>query len=298
MSALIYKQCTLCPRECKADRTKTVGFCGMGDKITAAKAMVHMSEEPCISGDKGSGAVFFSGCVLKCAFCQNFIISHDRFGKELTEDRLSEIMIELQSRGVHNINLVSGTQFYPSVINALSLIKDMLNIPVIWNTGGYEKIDAVRKLGEYCKVFLQDNKFFGEEIAQKYASCKDYYYHTLKATDAMLNTAGEVVLDDSGMIKKGVIIRHLVLPSNRKDSIELLKNIKASFGCDGFLLSLMSQYTPPNKATKYKELGRRITDFEYRSVCETALDLGFKGYFQSRESAESFYTPIFDLSGI
>lgn len=298
MSAASYKQCTLCPRECKADRTKTVGFCGMGDRIFAAKAMVHNSEEPCISGSMGSGAVFFSGCVLRCAFCQNSKISHDRYGIDISERRLSEIIIELQSLGVHNINMVSGTQFYPSIIRALDIARDKLTIPVIWNTGGYEKIEAVRELSRYCSVFLQDIKFASEDVSMKYASCKDYNYHAMKATEEMLRSTGDVTLDENGIIKKGVIIRHLVIPSNRKDSIELLKGIKANFGSKGFLISLMSQYTPPQFKTSYKELERRITDFEYKSVCDVALELGFDGYFQSRESAQSVYTPLFDLSGL
>ena len=238
MSASKYKQCTLCPRECKADRTKTVGFCGMGGRITAAKAMIHNSEEPCISGSRGSGAIFFSGCVLKCLFCQNSKISHEKFGIEITEQHLSKIMLELQSLDVHNINLVSGTQFYPSIIRALDIARDKLSIPVVWNTGGYEKVEAIRELSLYCSVFLQDLKFVSTVVSDKYASCKDYYYHAMKATEQMLNSIGNVELDDNGIVKKGVIIRHLVIPSNRMDSIELLKSIKANFGCEGFLLSL------------------------------------------------------------
>ncbi len=297
MSASVYKQCTLCPRECKADRTRSVGFCGMGDIIIAAKAMVHTSEEPCISGDRGSGAVFFSGCVLRCEFCQNSAISHDRFGIPVNEERLSEIYLDLQKRGVHNINLVSGTHFYPSILRSLELIHERLTIPVIWNTGGYEKEEAVGWIAEYCSVFLQDIKYYSDEAAFKYSHCKDYYVQAMKATHRMLNMTGDTILED-GLIKRGVIIRHLVLPGNRNDSIALLQQIKASFGTEGFLLSLMSQYTPPKTVSEYKELNRRITDFEYKSVCDAALDMGFKGYFQSRESATSVYTPKFDLSGL
>ena len=298
MSALDYKQCTLCPRQCKADRTKSVGFCGMGDKIYAAKAMVHTSEEPCISGTRGSGAVFFSGCVLKCVFCQNSIISHDKFGMEITRERLSEIYVELQDKGVHNINLVSGTHFYPSIIKSLEAVDDKLNIPVVWNTGGYERIEAVDELSRYCRVFLQDMKFYSSDISEKYSNCKEYYSMAMKATERMLYHVGGPTYDDEGIMQSGLIIRHLVLPSCRKDSIELLKNIKSSIGVDNVVLSLMSQYTPPAYKTQFRELGRRLTDFEYRSVCEMAIELGFKGYFQDRGSADATYTPDFDLRGL
>ncbi|MEE1357555.1 MAG: radical SAM protein [Clostridia bacterium] len=298
MSALDYKCCTLCPRECKADRTQAVGFCGMGDKVYAAKAMVHTGEEPCISGTAGSGAIFFSGCVLRCRFCQNHVISHDRVGKEISEERLCDIILELQSQNVHNINMVSATQFYPSVLSSLDRLKDKLKIPIVWNTGGYEKTDAVVHLSEHCDVFLQDIKFYSNESSLKYASCKDYFEHAMKATEKMVEIKGKCETDSDGIIKKGVIVRHLVLPSNRTDSINLLKELKKRVGSENIILSLMSQYTPPSFDTGCKELGRRITSFEYQSVCECALELGFEGYFQQRESAQSMYTPIFDLSGI
>ncbi len=298
MSASFYKLCTLCPRECKADRTQTVGFCGMTDKIYAARAMVHTSEEPCISGTRGSGAIFFSGCVLRCAFCQNSEISHGHFGKEISERRLSEIILSLAEQNVHNINLVSATQFYPSVLSALDSVRHSLDIPIVWNTGGYEKTAAVKRISEHCDIFLQDIKFYSNTVSSKYALCKDYFSYAMSATEKMLELTGDACFDQDSIMKKGVIIRHLVLPSNRKDSIELLKAIKRYLGTDGVILSLMSQYTPPLHETPYRELGRRITDFEYRSVCETALELGFKGYFQERESAQRIYTPLFDLSGL
>lgn len=298
MSASEYKQCTLCPRKCKADRTQTVGFCGMGDKIIAAKAMIHTAEEPCISGTRGSGAIFFSGCVLRCAFCQNHDISHGRFGMEITPQRLGQIILSLQSSGVHNINLVSGTQFYPSILHSIDAISDSISVPVIWNTGGYETPEAIERLSRYCSVFLQDVKFFSQEVSRKYSSSGDYFYHAVKATELMLEKAGDVRFDSDGMIQSGVIVRHLVLPSNRKDSIELLRRLKDAFGTKGYMLSLMSQYTPPAIDCGYPELGRRITSFEYQSVCDVALELGFDGYFQDKISAQSVYTPTFDLQGL
>ncbi len=298
MSAYSYKPCTLCPRKCKADRTISVGFCGMTDKITAAKAMVHTSEEPCISGTRGSGAIFFSGCVLGCVFCQNAIISHEKYGSEISEQRLSETIISLFEKKVHNINLVSGTQFYPSILSSVRRVKDAIDIPFIWNTGGYETISAVEEISSCCDVFLQDIKFCSNDISYKYASCKDYFLHAMNATEKMLELAGSPVFDSEGLLKKGVVIRHLVLPSHRHDSMEILRHIKERIGTEDVILSLMSQYTPPKFPTAFKELGRNITDFEYRSVCDLALELGFYGYFQQRSSADSSYTPEFDLSGL
>ena len=293
-----YKRCDLCPRECKADRTNSVGFCGMSDKIVAAKAMVHYGEEPCISGTGGSGAVFFTGCILGCKFCQNHKISQGKFGKEISIDRLSEIYISLQEKNVHNINLVSATQFTPSVLMSLERAKDKLNIPVVWNTGGYEKTSVIDEISKYCDIFLQDIKFFDPQISNNYAKCKDYFKYAIKATEEMVNIVGEPIFDEEGIMKKGVIVRHLVLPSNRKDSISVLSALKSSVGTDKVVLSLMSQYTPPSFKLDYKELNRRLTTFEYKSVCEHAFELGFLGYFQDMESAQSTYTPIFDLSGL
>ncbi len=298
MSANDYRSCSLCPRECKADRTKAVGFCGMNDKIYAAKAMVHMGEEPCISGTKGSGAIFFSGCTLGCIFCQNRDISYGKFGKEISVERLSQIMLELQAKGVHNINLVSGTHFLPSVEGAVNSIKGILNIPIVWNTGGYEKTDTVSRLSFFCDVFLQDLKFYDTEVSSKYAKASDYFSVALKATEKMVKEKGRVSFDEGNIIKSGVIVRHLVLPSKRHDSIKLLGELYNALGTNEIILSLMSQYTPPSYKTKYPELDRKITDFEYKSVCEYARELGFKGYFQERSSAVSSYTPCFDLEGL
>lgn len=298
MSASVYKQCTLCPRECKADRTSSVGFCGMSDKIYAARAMIHTAEEPCISGSRGSGAIFFSGCVLRCAFCQNHVISHGKFGREISIERLSEIILSLQERNVHNINFVSPTQFYPSVLSSLDIVREKLVIPVVWNTGGYEKTEAVDMVGEYADIFLHDIKFFSSDISSRYAGASDYFAYSMRAAEKMLKQKGAPVYDSDGMLLRGVMIRHLVLPSNRKDSMNILRAVKENLGCENVILSLMSQYTPPNFQTPHKELGRRLTSFEYDSVCDYAIELGFKGYFQERESAVSTYTPLFDLSGL
>lgn len=293
-----FRCCTLCPRECKADRTVSVGFCGMNDRMCAAKAMVHYGEEPCISGKEGSGAVFFSGCVLHCEFCQNSKISHEKYGSGISVDQLCKVMLRLQSMGVNNINIVSGTQFYPLILSAVDILGSKLKVPLVWNTGGYEKEIAVERLSRYFKVFLQDMKFYSSEVSKKYARCSDYFHVSLNATKKMIECVGAPVFDSRGVLQSGVVLRHLVLPSNRKDSIELLKALAEHIGTDNVVLSLMSQYTPPNHPSKYRELNRRVTTFEYDSVCDTALSLGFNGYFQGRESAESIYTPCFDLEGL
>ena len=298
MSASIYKQCTLCPRECKADRTISVGFCGMSDKMYAAKAMIHMYEEPCISGSRGSGAIFFSGCVLRCVFCQNYKISQENFGTEISTQKLSDIILSLKEKQVHNINFVTPTHFYPSILESIEEAGEELDIPVVWNTGGYEKEEAVIAVSRYADIFLHDVKFFSSELGMKYAKASDYFDVSLRAAERMLKIKGMPAFDSEGMMLSGVIIRHLVIPSNRADSMKVLKAIRDYLGTENVILSLMSQYTPPSFDTPYSELGRRLTSFEYQSVCNYALELGFKGYFQERESAKSVYTPIFDLSGL
>ena len=186
----------------------------------------------------------------------------------------------------------------PSVEEAIEQIKDRLKIPVVWNTGGYEKVEAVERISKFSDIFLQDLKFFSSDISGKYAFASDYFKHAVKATERMVGLVGSPRFDADGILQKGIILRHLVLPSNRRDSIELLRELYKACGSENIILSLMSQYTPTTYKTSYGELGRKLTDFEYRSVCETALDLGFRGYFQERDSAVSSYTPIFDLAGL
>ena len=185
-----------------------------------------------------------------------------------------------------------------SIENAIDEISDRIKIPVVWNTGGYERIDTVKRLSGFCSVFLQDLKFYSSDLSLKYASTRDYFKHAIAATERMIEETGAPKYDSEGILLSGVIVRHLILPSNRQDSIMLLRELYNTCGSENIILSLMSQYTPPAKRTRYQELNRRLTDFEYKSVCETALELGFSGYFQQRDSAVSSYTPIFDLDGI
>lgn len=287
--------CTLCPRECRVDRDLKTGACGTSSKIKIAKVMLHMWEEPPISGKNGSGAIFFSGCPLKCVYCQNNEISHELGGNETTVDELADIMLDLQAGGAHNINLVTPTHFSDGIIKALELIKGNLKIPVVYNTSGYEKPEEISKIADYVSVFLVDVKYFSPELSKKYSGASDYYKYAKASFEVMLRHQPKCELDENGIMKKGVILRHLVLPSCRQDSMAILKDIADSFDVNSFKLSLMSQYTPDFYKGDFKELKRRVTSFEYQSVLDCAISLGYDGYFQDKMSADKKYTPNFNL---
>lgn len=257
-----------------------------------------MWEEPCISGTKGSGTVFFSGCSLKCCFCQNYRISAENFGKEISVKRLSEIFLELQDKGAHNINLVSPTHYVPQIITALDMCRDKLHIPVAYNCGGYEKAETIEMLRGYVDIFMPDMKYYSSELSEKYSAAPDYFEYASKAIAKMIEIAGEPVFDENGIMQSGVIIRHMVLPTHRRDSEEVLKKLYKLYGKDSFLLSLMSQYTPFYKSCEHKEINRRISTYEYEKVTQLAQELGFNGFMQERSSAKEEYTPDFDLIGI
>ena len=258
--------------------------------------MLHFWEEPCISGEKGSGAVFFSGCALRCCFCQNGKISNQNFGKEISTERLSEIFLELQEQGAHNINLVTAGHFLPWVIPALERAKPDLHIPVIYNSGGYELAESLKALEGLIDVYLPDFKFFDSQTAEKYAHAEDYPETAETALKEMLRQTGKPVMQEH-LIKKGCIVRHLVMPGHRQESIALLKHLAEVFTPESFLLSLMSQYTPMQNHP-YPELNRRITKMEYNSVLKAVQELGFSGWCQEKSSARSEYTPDFHLQGI
>lgn len=288
--------CTLCPRRCGADRTKQPGLCGGRDGIRVARAALHMWEEPCISGTRGSGTVFFSGCPLHCCFCQNAVISAENRGADITPERLCAIFLELQAQGAHNINLVTPGHELPWIAEALRLAKPQLHIPVVCNTGGYELPQTLAMLRGLADIYLPDFKFYDPETAQRYAGAPDYPEAAEAALCEMLRQTGPPVMED-GLLKKGCIVRHLVLPGHRHESIALLRHLAERFGTDSFLLSLMAQYTPMGEPP-YPELRRRITKMEYNSVADAALALGFEGYFQEKSAADSSYTPDFSLQGI
>ena len=287
-------KCELCPRRCYAERDNTIGYCGGGSEIKIARAALHFWEEPCISGKNGSGTIFFSGCPLKCVYCQNHEISNGNYGTAVTVERLGDIMLELRDKGAHNINLVSPTQYVPWIIRALDRVKHRLNIPVVYNTGGYENPETIRSLDGYVDIYLPDIKYYSGEHSLKYSGAADYFDTAVTAVSEMLSQTGKYEFAGD-MLRRGVMIRHMVLPGLRRDSIEIMKQIKNNFGGE-VLLSLMCQYTPNGKTGDI--LNRRVTTFEYNSVVDTAVSLGLEGYTQDREAAGNGYVPDFNLEGV
>ena len=287
--------CRLCPRACGVDRTAgELGFCGAPDEFLVARIAPHAWEEPPISGTRGSGTVFFGGCNLQCVFCQNRAICRGDVGRRYTEDELLSELLSLAARGVHNLNLVTPTPYADRLIPLLRRFRAKCSIPVVYNCGGYESVETLRALRGLVDVYLPDCKYFGAAPAEKYSSAGDYYERAVAALEEMLGQVGRPAYDEDGMLLRGVILRHLVLPGGRQDSLALLEALHARFGNEAFLLSLMSQYTPAFAMdTPYPELHRRLTSFEYRSVAERAEALGFEGFFQERSSAVEDYTPDF-----
>lgn len=292
-------QCGLCPRNCKVDRSISVGFCGSKNKIRTARAALHFWEEPCISGTRGSGTVFFSGCTLKCCFCQNHEISTGKIGKEITPQRLGEIFLSLQEQGAHNINLVTATHFLPWILSALDLVKHKLSIPVVYNCGGYEKTEIIDVLKDYVDIYLPDLKYYDSALSSRYSKAPDYFPAAAEAILRMVEQTGAPVFDSEGIMQKGVIIRHMILPGCKQDSIALLHWINDTLPKGHYLISLMSQYTPFYKSCDYPEINRRITTYEYNKVLDEAIALGLTdGFMQEKSSAKEEYTPPFNLEGI
>ena len=287
------KHCTLCPRKCGIDRTKTIGFCGQSDIVKIARADLHMWEEPCLGGEKGSGTVFFSGCSLRCCFCQNYEISAQGKGFELTVKELAETFLRLQDMGAANIDLVSPTHFVPQICDALDLLGSDLKIPVVYNCGGYESTETLRMLGDRVKIFLPDLKYFDSELSMEYSAAPDYFPTAITAIREMVSIAGKPRFDKNGMLISGVIVRHLVLPNHRHDSIKLMQKLGENFSTDELLVSIMSQFVPVYKAFEHKKLSRRTSTFEYKSVISEVEKLGFDGYFQQRSSADTDFIPTF-----
>ncbi len=286
--------CNICPRDCNVDRQSgKVGFCLCDDKIRIAKVMLHHWEEPVISGKNGSGAIFFSGCTLRCVFCQNREISRGMSGNTVSENDLANIMLDLQEKGAHNINLVTPTHLVPQIIKSLDIAKPKLKIPVVYNTSGYERIETLQKLNGYVDVYLPDFKYYSQELSAKYSKAADYFDVASKAISEMYRQVGKFSFDNNEIMKKGLIVRHLVLPGCRRDSIKVLEELERLLPKDDIKLSLMSQYTPEFAPVEYPELSRKVTTFEYNSVLDKALELGFDGFFQAKDSATKKYTPEF-----
>lgn len=293
---LDYKACQLCPRRCNVDRTAgQLGFCHMPATLYAARAASHYWEEPVISGNFGSGAVFFSGCTLKCAFCQNYDISQENFGKPMTSAELRAAFERLIDEGVQNINLVTPTHFLPDILPAL---EPKLPVPVVYNCGGYESVETLRQLEGKIDVYLPDFKYSDNVLAKKLSSAPDYFETASAAILEMYRQVGKPVLEDDEM-KRGVLVRHLVLPGCVDNSLGVLDWVAEHFRSGDILFSLMSQYVPMGRAAEMPPFDRRITELEYDSVLSYMMLLGIEdGYTQDFSSAERGYTPSFDLTGL
>ena len=289
-------RCELCPRKCGAERHETSGsgYCRVGFMPRIARAALHYWEEPCISGTRGSGTVFFSSCTLGCKYCQNYEISHGGFGQDVSVDRLADIFRELVDQGAHNLNLVTATPYWPAVREALDKYRPP--VPVVWNTGGYERPETIRSMKGYVDIFLPDLKHVSPRLSALCADAPDYFEHASAAVQAMCELAGPPVYDDEGILQKGVIVRHLILPGCTADSMRVLDFIAEHLPA-GTPVSLMRQYTPIPQCT-IKGLDRRITDREYDRVYAHLQLLGLDGYTQEKSSAEREYTPPFDLTGV
>ncbi len=290
----LYAHCELCPRRCGVNRLQQAGACGMTVEMKIAKAMLHPWEEPCLaSGEGKAGAVFFSGCTLRCAYCQNYKISHQGFGVPVTAERLAGIMRELTQAGADCIDLVTGTQFIPSILDALDLYRPP--VPVVWNSGGYERPEILWLLEGYVQIYLPDLKHVSDRIASACTGRGDYFRFASAALSEMHRQTGPNQTDEKGLLRRGMLVRHLVLPGASGDAVKVLDYVAEQL--PGVPVSLMRQYTPIPECT-VKGLGRRVTDREYGRALDEARHLGLTGYFQEEDSAQQTYIPDFDLSGV
>lgn len=339
------QECRLCPRQCGVNRTTQLGVCGQGSEVQLARAALHFWEEPPISGEAGSGTVFFSGCPLQCVYCQNKEIAHGDVGKAVTVERLAQIFLEQQARGALNINLVTPTHFTPQIREALDLARSVefassytlngnlnaqsctttsslreqsckpssnahaesckpLNLPIVYNTSGYELVDEIQKLDGYVDVFLTDFKYASPEVAKRYSNAPDYPEIADKALDAMYKLVGslqyEIMSDGEERLVRGIIVRHLLLPGYLEDSKHVLNILASKAYKDDIIISIMNQFTPSDDLTnEYSEINRVVTDEEYDALIDYALELGFANIFmQEGETASESFIPAFDYEGI
>ena len=293
--------CTLCPRRCHANRAAgKTGFCGQTAQLRAARAALHFWEEPCISGDCGSGTVFFSGCSLQCIFCQNHEIALGESGKAISVERLSRIFLELQEKGAANINLVTAGHFIPQVCRALELSKaDGLSIPIVYNTGSYEEVASLRLLEGLIDIWLPDLKYFSGALSARYSSAPDYFQVATAAIAEMFRQTPAAVFDpETGLMQRGIIVRHLMLPGQAADSKKLLRYLHTTYG-DAIYISIMNQYTPLAGVSGIPGLNRRVTPEEYRRVLDFADRIGIEnGFMQEDGTAAESFIPPFDYEGI
>lgn len=294
--------CTLCPRECHVNRNAgEIGYCGQTARLTAARAALHFWEEPCLSGTNGSGAVFFSGCNLRCVYCQNHEIAQGQAGREITADRLSSIFLELQQKGAHNINLVTPTHFVPQIITALKAAKKQgLSIPVIYNTSAYEKPETLRMLEGLIDIYLPDLKYRDAALGERYSHAPDYFETAAAAIKEMVRQVGAPVFSDgkNPLMQRGVIVRHLLLPGCGKDSRQILHYLHGTYKNDIYV-SIMNQYTPLPQVADIPALNRRVSDRAYERILNYAIRIGIEnGFMQEGETASESFIPAFDYEGI
>jgi len=326
-----YENCMLCPRKCGINRNKDEkGYCGETSRIMAARAALHFWEEPCISGTKGSGAVFFSGCNMRCVFCQNYDIARGNVQKEISIERLSEIFLELQEQNAENINLVTPTHFVPSIVRALEIAKrNGLNIPVVYNTSAYEEVETLKMMDGLVDIYLPDCKYYDAALSQKYSGAKDYFEKSQSAIEEMLRQVGvckfiensenkkiisaneynDLIMsmeetdedcdDYNGpKLSKGVIVRHMMLPGNIEDSKNVIKYIHDKFGNDIFI-SIMNQYTPMKTVSNFPELNMKVDKNDYENLIDYAIDIGIENAFiQGDDTSSESFIPAFDFRGI
>ena len=288
-------KCNLCPRRCNVDRALgEVGFCGAGNEMVIARYSLHMWEEPVISGDTGSGTIFFSYCNMRCCFCQNYEISELHKGKVISIDEFCDICLELQERGACNINLVTPTHYVDLIVCGLKMAKEKgLVIPVVYNSSGYENVDTIKLLDKMVDIYLPDLKYYDNKLGEKYSNVKDYFFHASKAIEEMYKQVGRFKLDDNGMMISGVIVRHLLLPGNLEDSKRIIKYLYETYQ-DNIIISIMNQYTPIREL-KYKELNRKVTTQEYDDLIDYAYDLGVRNAFVQEDGTQmESFIPDFD----
>lgn len=292
----VLNECKLCPRNCSVNRNcGEVGYCRASNEITIAKYYLHQWEEPCITGKNGSGTIFFTYCNLRCLFCQNYKISTLDYGKKISVDRFSEICLELQDMGATNINLVTPTHFVPLIIDGIKLAKSRgLNIPIVYNSSGYENVNTIKMLDGIIDVYLPDFKYYSDEYAIKYSKCKNYFKYASESLREMVRQKGNCIFDNGGNMVSGVIVRHLLLPKMEEDSKKILKYLYDNYG-DKIYISIMNQYTPVRKC-EYGELNNKISDDVYDDIIDYAWNIGIRNAFIQEDGTQSeSFIPDFDL---
>lgn len=292
------KPCELCPRRCRVDRVNRFGFCGAGENLRVALVSLHRWEEPCLVGKFGAGTIFFSNCNLRCVYCQNFSISHEGFGGEISIERLAEIFLEQQRRGAANVELVTPTHFTDKICAAIDVAKAHgLTLPIVWNSNAYENIETLEMLRGRIDIFLPDVKYIDDDVAKNFSAAPNYFAVASAAVSKMFELVGAAQFVDGQMIR-GVIVRHLILPNFRRDAMRIVDWLHENFG-DEIFISLMNQYTPVYRANEFKKISRPLTTFEYNSVVEHATNLGVKNCFvQVGKTADTKFIPNFNLDGV